>query len=235
MPLAATEKILSNANTGSSTIGGSPTRNIEIGEIFVLLLSERDWSISSVADNSSQAGSANTYTQDAVRATNDVFLYCYRCEVTKKILSSDTVTATFGGPNGGKSLLGLVLPDADPSGLDKTASVHVFGNASTYDSTSVASTTQPDEYAVGFAAYGGTATPAGTITADSPWTLQHSGQQDSNSYVYAGGSQVLTAVGTPGFTGAWGATLNSGEWAALIATYKGTVPASGGGLAWIRA
>lgn len=226
MPLTAPVLLGTNGNTGSSTIGVSPSRNIEVGEFIVVTLTERDWGISSLADNSSQAGTANSYTSNVSKAaTYDGFTYIYSCKTTRKILTTDTITATFAGPNDGKSMAVYALPDANASSqLDKTASIGAFGDTSTYSSTGVATTAQADEYAVGVAAYGGSGSSAGTITADSPWTLQYS--YKPTDYSAAHGTQVLTATGTPAFSGGWGATMTGAAETACIATFKGTVAAA---------
>lgn len=219
MALSAVVNLGTNGNTGSTTITVSPSRNIEVGEFIVVLLSERDNGITSVADNSSQAGTANSYTQDQIRNNQDPFTFIYSCQVTRKILTTDVITATFAAVFGGKGMCVLSLTDADnTSQLDKTTD-NSAGTGATYTSSAVTTTAQADEYAVGVAAFSISGVNAGTITADSPWTLQHN--YKPAGYGYAAGSQVLTATGTPAFTGGWGAT-QTGQQTACIATYKGT-------------
>lgn len=226
MALTAPTVLGTNGNTGSTTIDVFPSRNVEVGEFIVVTLTERDWGISSLADNSAQAGTANSYTEDvAQKTTYDGFTYIYSCKVTRKILTTDRIRATFAGPNDGKSMAVYALPDANASSqLDKVTKIGAFGSSSTYGSGSVATTAQADEYAIGVAGYGGSGANAGTITADSPWTLQYS--YKPTEYAGAHGTQVLTATGTPAFTGGWGATLTSGGQTACIATYKGTAAAA---------
>lgn len=227
MALAAVVNLGTNGNTGSTTISVSPSRDVQVGEFLVVTLTERDWSISSLADNSSQAGTANSYTQDKANTFTDPFPYIYSCKVTRKILSTDSITATFAGTTGGKSMCVVALPDANASSqLDQTATTGSLSASSTYTSSAVSTTAQADEYAVGVAVFSVSSVNAGTITADSPWTLEHN--YKPAGYGAAHGSQVLTAAGTPAFTGGWGAT-EDGVWVACIATYKGTP--SGGGVA----
>ena len=220
MPLSALVKLGSNDNNGSTTITVSPSRDVQVGEFITVGLTERDNGFTSLADNSSQAGTANTYTQDVARTTADPFSWIFSCKVTRKILSTDTITATFAAIFGGKTMCVLALPDANASAqLDKTATAQGASSA-VYSSGATATTAQADEYAVGCAVVSVTSVDPTTITADSPWTLQSSAVQ--SGYGGAHGSQVLTATGTPAFTGGWGATTN-GQSSGVIATYKGTV------------
>jgi hypothetical protein len=221
MPLAAVVELGQGDNSGSTTIALSPSRAVEVGEFIVVLLAQRDHSVTSLVDNSSQAGSANTYTSDVSRLSADPFCHIYSCQVTRRILSTDTITATFNGSGGGKSMVVLALPDANESSqLDQTATNFVFNSGTTYTSNAVATTAQADEYAVGVAVFANSAIEAGTITADSPWTLQFSANPAGGGAAH--GSQVLTATGTPAFTGGWGADPD-GDYSACVATYKGTV------------
>jgi hypothetical protein len=233
VPLTAVVNLGTNGNTGSATITVSPSRNVEVGEFIAVTLTQRDWSLSSVADNSAQAGAANTYTQDKANVFTDPFPYIYSCKVTRKILTTDAIAATFSGTSGGKSMCVMALPDANAtSQLDKTATTGSASASSTYTSSAVTTTAQADEYAIGVAVFALSSVNAGTITADSPWTLEHN--YKPAGYGAAHGSQVLTATGTPAFTGGWGAT-EDGVWVAAIATYKGTLSGAQNQLAWIRA
>jgi hypothetical protein len=233
MPLSPADNLGTNGNTGSATIAVSPDRNVEVGEFITVTLTERDNGFTSLADNSSQAGTANSYVADKVLTFIDPFIFIYSCQVTRKILSTDVITATFANVFGGKSMCVLALPDAnETSQLDKTAGDGTTSPSSTYNSAAVAATSQADEYAVGVACFSVSSVNAGTITADSPWTLEHN--YKPAGYAAAHGSRVLTAIGTPAFTGGWGAT-EDGTTDAVIATYKATLPGTQNQLAWIRA
>lgn len=222
--LAAAVNRGSAGNNGSVTIAVSPNADINVGDFIVVLLSERDWGITSLADNSGQAGAANVYTQDKSRLAADPFVYVYSCQVTRKILSTDTITATFAGGSGRKSMCVLLLPDANEAAqLDQTQSAG-GGGAPGYTSGAVAATAQADEYAVGIAAFSVATVAPGVITADSPWVLEAS--HGVTGYGDAHGSRVLDAIGTPAFTGGWGVT-HDGLQSGAIATYKGTAAAGG--------
>jgi hypothetical protein len=226
MPLTAVELLASNLAV-ATTLSLTPSRDIQVGEFIVVPLTQRNNSVTSLADNSSQAGTANTYTLDSPSSqiAGDGFAYIYSCKVTRKILSTDSITFTLGG-SGAITGAVLALPDANASSQKDQTALAAVGTGTTYSSGSVATTAQADEYAIGVAAFAASGVEAGTITADSPWTLQFS-QGGAIGYGSAIGSRVLTATGTPAFTGGWGASQD-GEGDAAIVTYKGT-PSGGGG------
>lgn len=210
--------VLGTLATSASFAGVSPSRDVQVGEFVVVLLSERSNGISTMVDNSSQAGSANSYIQDQIRNDSDPFTYIYSSKITRKILSSDTITATFLG-SGLCSISVLALPEADSSSqLDKTVDAS-SGGSSTYTSSAVSSTSKPDEYAVGIAAFAQASTGTPTISADAPW-IKHFSAAAGGGYGTSHGWRILTATGTPAFTGTWGVT-HDGLQTACIATYLG--------------
>jgi hypothetical protein len=224
MPLSAVQNLGSNENSGSLTIADSPSRAIEVGEFIVITFAQRDHTITSFVDNSSEAGTANTYTPDVSRQSADPFCHIYSCQVTRKILSSNTITITCNGSGGGKSMCILALTDAnDGSQLDQSANAFVFNPPSTYASGTTGATAQADEYAIGVCTFANSTLDAGTITADSPWTLQFSSVPAGGGSAH--GSRVLTATGTYAFTGGWGVDPD-GDQSGCIATYRGTSSAS---------
>jgi hypothetical protein len=224
MPLAAVQNLGSNENSGSLTIAVSPSRAVEVGEFIVITFAQRDHTITSFADNSSQAGTANTYTENTSRETADPFCHIYSCQVTRKILASDTITITCNGSGGGKSMCILALTDAnDASQFDVQANAFVFNPGTAYASGTTGATAQADEYAIGVCTFANSIVDAGTITADSPWALQFSTVPAGGGSAH--GSRVLTATGTYSFTGDWGADPD-GDQSGCIATYRGTSSAS---------
>jgi hypothetical protein len=221
MPLTAVQNLGIAENSGSTTIAQSPSRAIEVGEFIIVLLAERDHGVTTLVDNSSQAGSANTYTSDISRQSADPFCHIYSCQVTRRILATNTITVTCGGSGGGKSICILALPDAnDSSQFDTAENAFVFNPPSTYSSGTTPATAQADEYAVGVAVFANSGVEAGTITADSPWTLQFSSTPAGGGAAH--GSRVLTAIGTYAFTGSWGADPD-GDQSGCIATYRATI------------
>lgn len=226
MALAAVVNRGTNNNVGSTTITVSPNTTLAVGAFIVICLSERDWGITSLADNSSQAGTANSYTQNISRLTADPFSYIYSCKLTRSILNTDTITATFAGTSGGKAMTVLLLPDANSSSQFDVGASREAAAGATYTTGTTATTAQADEYAIGCMTSTNSGVEAGTITATT-YTLQlGTNVGGGDGYAAAHGSLVLTATGTTTMAGGWGATMD-GTVSGCTATYKGT--ASGGG------
>jgi hypothetical protein len=226
--LAVPTKLGSNESNGTSTIACSPSRDILVGEVIVVTVTQRDWAFTSLADNSAQTGTANTYTKDQqTTALTDPTCYVFSCVVTRKILSTDTITATFAGPNGGKSICVFSLSKADTSAgaavRDITlAGVSGGGSGSTFSSGASSAIAQANEYAIGVAAVAQASSQPTAITADSPWTLQYSGVAGGGAaYGHAHSTQVLSAIAALTYSGGWGVNT-AGVQSVLEVTYKGT-------------
>jgi hypothetical protein len=217
MPLAAIQKLGSVGNWGSSTVDITLSRDIQVGEFLVLALSERDWGIVGVADNSVQSGTANSYVQDIFNnLAGDDFTYIYSCKVTRKILATNTITATFNGPISGKSGVLYALPEATGTS-PKDVWVYDSGTGGTVFDTGLSTTTsQGDEYLIGVACAHG---DPGTITFDGTWVSQFAGTPGSG-YAYAHAAQITTTPVLIDFSGGWGADVGN-EWSAVGISYKG--------------
>lgn len=227
MPLTAPELLGSDSGLGSSTMTVNPSRNIAAGETLAVLIAERDNGLSGVADNSAQAGTANSYSKIHSYEGNDPYVYVYLTKTTRAILSTDTITVTQAGSGGGQAMVVLALPDADTSPLDQTGSNH-FGGGTGWGGGTTGTTAQADEYALGVAAFAEASIDAGTITSDSPWTQEFDyAPTGGEGYAAVFGAQVLTATGTTSYSGDWGAT-SDGLTSNIVVTLKGT-PSGGGG------
>lgn len=128
--------------------------------------------------------------------------------------SAVTVSQT-GGGGSNRWIIGEFTGLATSSSLDKTASASADSDATTFDSSATATTTQAEELFVGGAAVNGsTAFAAG---GSGSWT-----EVDEISSKAQMQYQIASATGTPNSA----PTGTANNWTAVIATFKG---ASAGG------
>jgi hypothetical protein len=90
---------LFGTTVSAATYTFSPSVDIEVGDLIVLSWNANAASqvVSSVADNSTQAGSANSYTVNPTRSGSALSagtIYCRKA--TRKILTTDVITITIG-------------------------------------------------------------------------------------------------------------------------------------------
>lgn len=220
--MATVTKRGSNTNVGGSTLGLSPTAQLNVGDFVVAVVGGRDLAINGVADNSAQAGAANTWTEDAAYevAGQDSFIAIYSCRITRNVLTSDVVTATFAAV-GGSHLIALFLldPIVSSTPFDVSSSRRYAAVTSPWTSNATATTVQADEILIGafnISAQSVNSTDANT-NADAPWTEEYFLTAGSSDMLI--GSRVVTATGAYAFSGTK-ADGTDGTQTALIATYK---------------
>jgi len=104
--------------SGVSTAVFNPSADIEIGDTIVLdYTTNVVHTVSSCADNSTQAGTANVYTIGTARTgTVCSFGFCYCLKATRRILTTDTITITFSATSTRRAghLLVLVSSNGNP-------------------------------------------------------------------------------------------------------------------------
>jgi hypothetical protein len=219
--MATVTKLGSNQATGGTTLGVSPSSQINVGEFIVVLVAERDQAFVGVADNSSQAGAANTYTQDVNGLNTDAFVACYSCRVTRNILTSDTITVTLATGGGSCVMCVLKLSDiAASSPHDKAAARRYTTTTTPWTSNATATTAQADEVLIGIMnATGlvGNGTDGGT-NPDSPWMQEYFINQSSSTVLFC--SRVVSSTGTYEHSGVSDFTVGGGSQYSLLATYK---------------
>ncbi len=97
------------STTSNTTVTASFTSNVAAGSLIVLGWSANTTSLTAtVADNSSQSGSANVYTATPVRVTSTMNGGGAYCKVTRPILSSDVITVTLSASATRKGLTSQV-------------------------------------------------------------------------------------------------------------------------------
>jgi hypothetical protein len=218
--MATVTKLGSNQATGGTTLSVSPSQQVNVGDFIVVLVAERDQAFSGVADNSSQAGSANTYTQNVSGTTTDAFVACYSCRVTRNILTSDAITVTLATGGGSFVICVLLLSDVAASSPFDTSSVRRYASTtSPWTSNATATTAQADEVLVGISnqvSLAGNGTDGGT-GPDAPWTQEYFINQASSTIVFS--SRIVAAAATYAHSGVSDATGTGAQYS-LIATYK---------------
>jgi hypothetical protein len=170
------------ASTTGTSIGVSPTATLDVGDVIVCFVEHAqegttgDTTTITVADNSSQAGTANTWTRIKEYNNN---LGCvgavFACVLTRSILATDTVTATWGTTRG-KRL--IALSEFSAGGGTVTLAPSTGQNA-TAASTAAPSTRTPASGDLASAEYlwlGGIFSEGGTDvthTADADYSTLH--------------------------------------------------------------
>jgi hypothetical protein len=218
--MATVTKLGSNQGAGSTTLGVSPSSQISVGEFIVVLVAERDQAFVGVADNSAEAGAANTYTQDVAGTTTDGFVACYSCRVTRNIMTDDTITVTLATGGGTFIMCVLKLSDiAASSPFDKSSTRRYAATTTPWTSNATAATAQAAETLVGImnaVTLGANGTDGGT-NPDSPWVQEYFINQATTTVLFS--SQVVAASSTYAHSGVTDGTAG-GTLYSLIATYK---------------
>ena len=220
MPLTTPEVVGTNISTNATNVF-SPTRTINAGERVVLGVTERNVGVASIADSS-----GNTYTLiDSETGGGDGFVYFYESQLGTALTTAGSLTITMNSAVAQTACL-WVLADVDAfPGANDAVGKAGQPAGTTFDSgATTTTTTQATEYALGVAAFAASSVDSGVITVDSPWTKDFE-QGGAIGYASVFGSRVLTATGTPNYSGGWGASEN-GQGNALVITLTGTV--SGG-------
>lgn len=217
--MATVAKLDSSQGTGGTALTLTPSAQINVGDFIVVMTAERDQALSSVADNSSQAGAANTYTLDTSIQNTDGFCFIHSCRVTRNILTTDTITVTLA-TSGGAWAVGLFrLTDIDAaSPFDQSAGDRDAGASGTWSTVATGTLAQPDEICMGiYQRYTQSAngTDGGT-NPDSPWVEEYFIAQATTDAVM---SSMIVAATTPvTYSGVSDGTTGSAS--SLVATYK---------------
>lgn len=224
--MPATVTALDSTNgSGGTTCALNPASQVNVGDFIVVTVAQRDHTLSSVADNSSQAGAANTYTLAVSQddGTGDGKTAIYYCRVTRAILTSNAITVTLA--TGGGTFFCTLLkldPIVSASPLDQTGSTNV-GGTTTWSMSTSGATTQADEVAVGVMNHWGSGAEPTNPVPDSPWV-------EAYDFVSGGAGvdvayRILSAAGTITFSGAWGVSMDN-DGSGCIATFKAVVDAA---------
>jgi hypothetical protein len=218
--MATVTKLGSNQGNSVTTLGVSPSAQINVGDFIVVMVAQRDQAFSGVADNSAESGSANSYTQDSALTTTDGFLAAYSCRVTRNIMTDDTITVTLATA-GGSFVIGLFkLSDiAASTPFDKTSGRRYAATTSPWTSNATATTAQADEVLLGIMnaiTLVGNGTD-GSTNPDSPWVQEYFINQGSTTVLMS--SQVVSSTGAYAHSGVTDAS-GGGSHTSLIVTYK---------------
>jgi len=114
------------SNVSAATVTFSPDADIEVGDLICLAwaINVNNVTVSTLADNSTQSGSANTYTNNTARATTAHSGGTAYCVATRKILTTDVVTVTLSAAGTRRSgNLGAFVPANGNPALDIVAGV----------------------------------------------------------------------------------------------------------------
>lgn len=139
-------------SANQATVGVSPLQIVPVGAKLVVCCgyANNAKTVTGVADNSTQAGTANTYTVDVSGNTSGSSVSSYICSsvITRSILTTDTVTVTFSVAAAVLKFISLMAfygPTA--SGADTTA--NATSSSTAPDSGFTGTASLPDCLVVG--------------------------------------------------------------------------------------
>jgi hypothetical protein len=213
---------------GSTTLTLTiPSGGVPIGHTVIVLAGCNHVAVTGVTDTR-----GNTYTIDTSGIGSSATAgSIIRAPVTTALLAGDTITITYASSIFGRSAIALeyqYILTVSPN--DAPVSANTSNSATTNTNVTItgsAATVQTNEVAVSGLFLGGSGASAGAISIASPWTLEGSVETASGTIrAVAAASQTLSATGTPSAAWSWAA---GDAYTALLATYKFTRPAGGGG------
>lgn len=215
--MATVEKLGFDKGSGGTALTVNPTSQINVGDFIVVMTAERDHALSGVADDSSQAGAANSYFLDSSFQVVDGFVFIHSCRVTRTILTTDTITVTLA-TGGGVWVVGLFRLDpivpSSPSDTDAADD----GSGGTWSTGATGTLAQADEICMGiYQRYTQVAngTDGGT-NPDSPWVEEYFLQESSTDVVMA--SMVVSATTPVTYSG--DSDGSGGNWSGLLVTFR---------------
>lgn len=201
--------------------------DIQVGEFLAIGMGAFTTlkTVSTASDNSTQAGTANTYTVRATISGSVAQQAISLCLVTRKILTTDTITITISGASASRSGLLLRFTGVASTSVDQGASaVSIATSPITLGPTAALS--GAGELAVGFSTYKGSS----TTPTFSDSTSGYNAVQGVNSG--AASNMIETCAGYNLSVGA-AATTDAHTWVTGIGQLNGEIltftPAAAGG------
>lgn len=164
-----------HATTSGTTLTFVPSAPIEVGTLLVLhMTTNTAFTVSSTADNATGVGVANNYiplaTNTAPAIPNGKTIYCL---VTRRILTTHTVTITIGAAATVRTGRMITVTGAGPpSVLDPLSPTQAASGASPMSVGPTAAPKQSGEFAVLFTVWNNTALGlSGVANSGAGWTL----------------------------------------------------------------
>jgi hypothetical protein len=142
----ATRGSVNGSNTAATSLGISPSATLNVDDEIVVVCTLNNTGttdaddtneITSVDDNSSQSGAANTYTKlgevrESSGAADDGAVYAvFLCRLTRSILTSDTITAHYANSRAGRNIALLAFASTNPLQLASGGKAYDKGNDTT--------------------------------------------------------------------------------------------------------